>query len=131
MSACPSTSLQLGRKNTGPFRDPIALCRRDQRHAMHVLKAGFETRGRPCVLLLHGFPELAYLAQRDAGAGGSRLSRDRAGPARLWPHRLEIRLRWRSKSLPAAQSGARVRTVGSIPIGRADESAVRRALALR
>jgi pimeloyl-ACP methyl ester carboxylesterase len=27
---------------------------------MHVLEAGFETNGRPCVLLLHGFPELAY-----------------------------------------------------------------------
>jgi pimeloyl-ACP methyl ester carboxylesterase len=27
---------------------------------MHVLEAGFETRGRPCILLLHGFPELAY-----------------------------------------------------------------------
>jgi pimeloyl-ACP methyl ester carboxylesterase len=27
---------------------------------MHVLEAGFETRDRPCVLLLHGFPELAY-----------------------------------------------------------------------
>src|SRR6201746_1644830 len=27
---------------------------------MHVLEAGFETSGRPCVLLLHGFPELAY-----------------------------------------------------------------------
>jgi pimeloyl-ACP methyl ester carboxylesterase len=27
---------------------------------MHVLEAGFETRGRPCVLLLHGFPELSY-----------------------------------------------------------------------
>src|ERR1700709_2439799 len=27
---------------------------------MQVLEAGFETRGRPCVLLLHGFPELAY-----------------------------------------------------------------------
>jgi pimeloyl-ACP methyl ester carboxylesterase len=27
---------------------------------MHVLEAGFETPGRPCVLLLHGFPELAY-----------------------------------------------------------------------
>jgi pimeloyl-ACP methyl ester carboxylesterase len=27
---------------------------------MHVLEAGFETTGRPCVLLLHGFPELAY-----------------------------------------------------------------------
>ncbi len=28
--------------------------------SMHVLEAGHETRGRPCVLLLHGFPELAY-----------------------------------------------------------------------
>ena len=27
---------------------------------MHVLEAGFEERGRPLVLLLHGFPELAY-----------------------------------------------------------------------
>src|SRR3954453_282463 len=27
---------------------------------MHMLEAGFETAGRPCVLLLHGFPELAY-----------------------------------------------------------------------
>ena len=27
---------------------------------MHVLEAGFEERGRPCVVLLHGFPELAY-----------------------------------------------------------------------
>jgi pimeloyl-ACP methyl ester carboxylesterase len=28
--------------------------------AMHVLEAGFDGRDRPCVLLLHGFPELAY-----------------------------------------------------------------------
>src|SRR4030088_1787320 len=27
---------------------------------MQVLEAGFETKGRACVLLLHGFPELAY-----------------------------------------------------------------------
>jgi pimeloyl-ACP methyl ester carboxylesterase len=27
---------------------------------MQVLEAGFETAGRPCLLLLHGFPELAY-----------------------------------------------------------------------
>jgi hypothetical protein len=27
---------------------------------MHLLEAGFENRGRPCVVLLHGFPELAY-----------------------------------------------------------------------
>lgn len=28
--------------------------------SMHVLEAGFEAEGRPLVLLLHGFPELAY-----------------------------------------------------------------------
>ena len=27
---------------------------------VHVLEAGWETPGRPCVLLLHGFPEIAY-----------------------------------------------------------------------
>ncbi|MDQ2801221.1 MAG: alpha/beta hydrolase [Pseudomonadota bacterium] len=27
---------------------------------MHVLEAGFEAEGRPSILLLHGFPELAY-----------------------------------------------------------------------
>ena len=27
---------------------------------MHVLEAGFEGKDRPCLLLLHGFPELAY-----------------------------------------------------------------------
>src|SRR5262252_9496405 len=27
---------------------------------MHLLEAGFEEQGRPCVLMLHGFPELAY-----------------------------------------------------------------------
>jgi pimeloyl-ACP methyl ester carboxylesterase len=27
---------------------------------MHVLESGFEVRNRPCALLLHGFPELAY-----------------------------------------------------------------------
>jgi pimeloyl-ACP methyl ester carboxylesterase len=28
--------------------------------AIHMLEAGFETNGRPLILLLHGFPELAY-----------------------------------------------------------------------
>ncbi|HEV7995015.1 MAG TPA: alpha/beta hydrolase [Stellaceae bacterium] len=31
---------------------------------VHVLEAGFEQRGRPCVLLLHGFPEIAYSWRR-------------------------------------------------------------------
>jgi pimeloyl-ACP methyl ester carboxylesterase len=28
--------------------------------SVHLLEAGFETEGRPAILLLHGFPELAY-----------------------------------------------------------------------
>ena len=28
--------------------------------SVHMLEAGYETPGRPAVLLLHGFPELAY-----------------------------------------------------------------------
>src|SRR5690242_1929711 len=31
---------------------------------MHVLEAGFESTDRPCVLMLHGFPELAYSWRR-------------------------------------------------------------------
>ncbi|HWB49214.1 MAG TPA: alpha/beta fold hydrolase [Stellaceae bacterium] len=27
---------------------------------IHILEAGFEAAGRPCLLLLHGFPEIAY-----------------------------------------------------------------------
>ncbi len=27
---------------------------------LHVLESGFESQERPCVVLLHGFPELAY-----------------------------------------------------------------------
>jgi pimeloyl-ACP methyl ester carboxylesterase len=27
---------------------------------MHLLEAGFEQEGRPCIVLLHGFPELAF-----------------------------------------------------------------------
>ncbi|MGH7153739.1 MAG: alpha/beta fold hydrolase, partial [Acetobacteraceae bacterium] len=28
--------------------------------AMHILEAGFEPPGRPCIILLHGFPEIAW-----------------------------------------------------------------------
>jgi pimeloyl-ACP methyl ester carboxylesterase len=31
---------------------------------MHVLEAGFESANRPCVMLLHGFPEIAYSWRR-------------------------------------------------------------------
>jgi pimeloyl-ACP methyl ester carboxylesterase len=36
------------------FVDPVNGLR------IHILEAGFETPGRPCLLLLHGFPEIAY-----------------------------------------------------------------------
>jgi pimeloyl-ACP methyl ester carboxylesterase len=32
--------------------------------SMHVLEAGFESQGRPLIVLLHGFPELAYSWRR-------------------------------------------------------------------
>ena len=77
--------------------------------SMHVLEAGYETPGRPLRAAAARLSRARLqLAQGDAGAGGGRLSRDRAGPARLWPHRrLGRRLRRRSRLVPAAQSGAR------------------------
>jgi pimeloyl-ACP methyl ester carboxylesterase len=53
---------------------------------MHVLEAGFETKGRPCVLLLHGFPELAYswrkVMPRLAAAGYHVIAPDQRGYGR-------------------------------------------------
>ena len=50
---------------------------------MHVLEAGFAAAGRPLVLLLHGFPEIAYSWRKvmlPLAAAGFHV------PARLWPH---------------------------------------------
>jgi pimeloyl-ACP methyl ester carboxylesterase len=48
----------------GDFTLPAGIRSRivDNRNGLmvHMLEAGFEDPGRPCVLLLHGFPELAY-----------------------------------------------------------------------
>src|SRR5271167_2531217 len=53
---------------------------------VHVLEAGFETRGRPCVLLLHGFPELAFswrkVMPQLAGAGYHVIAPDQRGYGR-------------------------------------------------
>ncbi len=53
---------------------------------MHVLEAGFETTGRQCVLLLHGFPELAYSWRKVmlplAAAGFYVIAPDRRGYGR-------------------------------------------------
>jgi pimeloyl-ACP methyl ester carboxylesterase len=53
---------------------------------MHVLEAGFEVKGRPCVVLLHGFPEIAYSWRHVmlpiAGAGFHVIAPDRRGYGR-------------------------------------------------
>ena len=53
---------------------------------MHVLEAGFEGKDRPCVLLLHGFPELAYSWRKVmlpiASAGFHVIAPDRRGYGR-------------------------------------------------
>ena len=53
---------------------------------MHVLEAGFETAGRPALLLLHGFPELAYSWRHVmaplAGAGYHVIAPDQRGYGR-------------------------------------------------
>ncbi len=53
---------------------------------MHVLEAGHETPGRPCILLLHGFPELAWswrkLMPLLAGAGYRVIAPDQRGYGR-------------------------------------------------
>jgi pimeloyl-ACP methyl ester carboxylesterase len=54
MNVSPLPSVPLPSNIRSRFVDNVNGLR------MHVLEAGFETRGRPCILLLHGFPELAY-----------------------------------------------------------------------
>jgi pimeloyl-ACP methyl ester carboxylesterase len=53
---------------------------------VHILEAGFETPGRPCLLLLHGFPELAYswrkLVPALAAAGYHVIAPDQRGYGR-------------------------------------------------
>jgi pimeloyl-ACP methyl ester carboxylesterase len=62
---------------------------------MHLLEGGFESTGRPCVLLLHGFPELAYSWRRVmpalAAAGFHVLAPDQRGYGRTsgWDSRYD------------------------------------------
>jgi pimeloyl-ACP methyl ester carboxylesterase len=48
----------------GPLSLPVGIRSRQIEGvnglSMHVLEAGEAEVGRPCILLLHGFPELAY-----------------------------------------------------------------------
>ncbi|HJT88872.1 MAG TPA: alpha/beta hydrolase [Bryobacteraceae bacterium] len=54
--------------------------------SVHILEAGYETPGRPAVLLLHGFPELAYSWRKVmpslAGAGYHVIAPDMRGYGR-------------------------------------------------
>jgi pimeloyl-ACP methyl ester carboxylesterase len=53
---------------------------------IHVLEAGFEQKGRPAVLLLHGFPEIAYSWRKQlpalAAAGYHAIAPDQRGYGR-------------------------------------------------
>jgi pimeloyl-ACP methyl ester carboxylesterase len=66
--------------------------------SVHVLEAGFESKGRPCVLLLHGFPELAYSWRKVmpvlADAGYHVIAPDQRGYGRTtgWDGRYECDL---------------------------------------
>src|SRR3546814_371879 len=63
--------------------------------SMHVLEAGYEGGDRPTVLLLHGFPEIAYswreVMPRLAAAGWRVVAPDQRGYGRTtgWTHRSE------------------------------------------
>lgn len=52
MTALPDVPLPAGIRSR--YVDGVNALR------MHVLEAGFERKGRRCILLLHGFPELAF-----------------------------------------------------------------------
>ena len=63
--------------------------------SVHLLEAGFETPGRPCLLLLHGFPELSYswrqLMPALAAAGYHVIAPDQRGYGRTtgWDSRYD------------------------------------------
>ena len=71
---------------------------------MHVLEAGFESAGRPCVLLLHGFPELAYSWRRVmpalAAAGYHVLAPDQRGYGRTTGQNVDYDTDLRPFSMP-------------------------------
>src|SRR6202047_2433286 len=67
---------------------------------MHVLESGLESKGRPCVLLLHGFPELAFSWRKVmpalAEAGYHVIAPDQRGYGRTtgWDARYDRELSW-------------------------------------
>ena len=90
---------------------------------VHILEAGYETPGRPAVLLLHGFPELAYSWRKVmlplAAAGYHVIAPDQRGYGRTT--RLGRFLRRRSGSVSHSQHDARrhrARLRARLPLGR-------------
>jgi pimeloyl-ACP methyl ester carboxylesterase len=57
--AAVNESVEYG-KNTLPIGVRSRRVDTNNSGVLHILEAGFEERGRPCVVLVHGFPELAY-----------------------------------------------------------------------
>ena len=76
---------------------------------VHMLEAGYETAGRPAMLLLHGFPELAYSWRKVmlplASAGYHVIAPDMRGYGRTTG--LGRFLRCRSGSFPHPEHGER------------------------
>jgi len=72
---------------------------------MHMLETGFEGENRPCVLLLHGFPELAYSWRKVmlpiASAGFHVVAPDQRGYGRTtgWDGDCAVMLRRRQERL--------------------------------
>ncbi len=77
---------------------------------MHVLEAGYETPGRPAVLMIHGFPGTGLqLAQCDGTGRRSRIPRVRTGRPRLRAHvgRRLGEIRRRPATVRQPEQGAR------------------------
>ena len=89
---------------------------------MHVLEAGFEPKGRPGVVLLHGFPELAYSWRKVmvpiAAAGYHVIAPDVRGYGRT--SGTDVRYDDDLGAVPHAQPGARHAGAGvgvRLPLG--------------
>jgi pimeloyl-ACP methyl ester carboxylesterase len=91
--AGPSSSVKRGRNESVEYGQEtlpsgIRSRRIDNNNGvrMHILEAGYETPRRPCVVLLHGFPELAYTWRHQllplAGAGFHAVAPDLRGYGR-------------------------------------------------
>ena len=102
MRACRPTA-----KSTIPARHPFPTVANVNGLTVHMLEAGYETPGRPAVLLLHGFPELAYSWRKVmlplAAAGYHVIAPDQRGYGRTtgW----DRCLRCRSGSFPHPEHG--------------------------